>query len=100
METLLQDDDLARQRRSMDQKLNASQADSGDTKWAASQVDLAPSTLNKMRVYGTGPPFYRLGRAVRYRRLDLEEWRNQFRVASTTEADVRLPKSLTSKPIS
>ena len=68
---------------------------SGDTKWAAAYVNLAPSTLNKMRVFGTGPAFFRLGRAVRYSRGDLDEWRNRFRATSTTEADATLPRSLT-----
>ena len=70
-------------------------AESGDTRWAAAYLDLAPSTLNKARVYGTGPAFFRLGRAVRYRRGDLDEWRNRFRATSTTEADATLPRSLT-----
>jgi hypothetical protein len=39
--------------------------------------------------------FFRLGRAVRYRREDLDEWRNRFRATSTTEADATLPRSLT-----
>lgn len=69
-------------------------AESGDTRWAAAFLDLAPSTLNKMRIVGTGPSFYRLGRAVRYRRVDLEQWRNRFRATSTTEADATLPRSL------
>lgn len=67
----------------------------GDTRWAAAYLDLAPSTLNKMRVFGTGPAFFRLGRAVRYRREDLEEWRDRFRATSTTQADATLPRSLT-----
>lgn len=70
-------------------------AESGNTRWAAAYLDLAPSTLNKMRIFGTGPAFFRLGRAVRYRREDLEEWRGRFRATSTTEADATLPRSLT-----
>lgn len=77
------------------QTCSSGAAISGDTKWAAAYLDLARSTLNKMRVFGTGPAFFRLGRAVRYRREDLEEWRNRFRATSTTEADVTLPRSLT-----
>ena len=42
--------------------------------------------------------FFRLGRAVRYRREDLDEWRNRFRATSTTEADATLPRSLTTNP--
>jgi hypothetical protein len=73
-------------------------AESGNTRWAADYLDLAPSTLSKMRIFGTGPAFFRLGRAVRYRREDLEEWRNGFRATSTTEADATLPRSLTTNP--
>ena len=69
--------------------------DSGDTKWAAKYLRLAPSTLNKMRLFGTGPAFLRFGRAVRYRREDLDDWRSRFRASSTSEADATLPRSLT-----
>jgi excisionase family DNA binding protein len=42
---------------------------------AARYVNLAVSTLEKMRVYGGGPTFVRLGaRAIRYRREDLDAW--------------------------
>ena len=42
---------------------------------AAQYVDLAESTLEKLRVYGGGPTFIRLGaRAIRYRREDLDAW--------------------------
>lgn len=58
---------------------------------------LAPSTLNKMRVFGTGPSFYRLGRAIRYRRGELDDWRDRFRAVSTTEANATLPHSLTTR---
>lgn len=42
---------------------------------AAAYVGLASSTLEKLRLYGGGPVFIRLGtRAVGYRRLDLDTW--------------------------
>ena len=44
------------------------------TNQAAHLLGLAASTLNKWRVYGTGPCFIKLGRAVRYRREDLEAY--------------------------
>ena len=72
-------------------------ADSGDTRWAARYLNLACSTLNKARLYGTGPAFYRMGRAVRYLRRDLDEWRDRFRATSTTQAEATLPRSLTSR---
>ena len=47
---------------------------------AARYLGLAPATLNKWRVYRTGPRFLKLGRAVRYRRADLDAY-----VASHTQ---------------
>jgi excisionase family DNA binding protein len=59
------------------------------TKEAAAYLRLASSTLEKARVYGTGPRFYVLGAAVRYRFDDLEDWLSQ-RVAYST-SDVARP---------
>lgn len=44
------------------------------TQDAAQYLGLAPATLNKWRVYRTGPRFLKLGRAVRYRRADLDAY--------------------------
>lgn len=33
-----------------------------------------PSTLSKLRLNGKGPSFVRIGKAVRYRKQDLDEW--------------------------
>ncbi|WP_286830219.1 MULTISPECIES: helix-turn-helix domain-containing protein [Kordiimonas] len=44
------------------------------TQDAAQYLGLAPATLNKWRVYRTGPGFLKLGRAVRYRRADLDDY--------------------------
>ena len=41
---------------------------------AAERVGLSVSTLNKLRIYGGGPRFLKLGRAVRYRVDDLDAW--------------------------
>lgn len=56
-----------------------------DTTAAAMQLGLAVSTLEKQRVRGDGPAFLKLGRAVRYRAADLEEWLIARRVNSTSE---------------
>ena len=53
---------------------------------AASRIGLAPSTLAKMRCWGGGPAFLKLGRAVRYLRSDCITWRDARRVGNTTEA--------------
>jgi len=52
---------------------------------AAQVLGLAVSTLNKFRVYGTGPRFVKLGRSVRYRPADLDAWIDENRRASTSE---------------
>lgn len=56
---------------------------------AAKYVGLAKSTLEKMRVYGGGPPFLTLGGStvVRYLIEDLDAWMVARRSASTSERD-------------
>ena len=56
------------------------------TRQAAEVTGLAVPTLNKLRVYGGGPRFCKLGRSVRYRRTDLDEWLDARVVSSTSEA--------------
>ena len=41
---------------------------------AAVYVDSSTSTLAKLRLRGGGPRFCRIGRAIRYRRCDLDDW--------------------------
>ena len=41
---------------------------------AARVVGLSHRTLERLRECGQGPRYYKLGRAVRYRRDDLEQW--------------------------
>lgn len=43
-------------------------------KEAADYVGLSKSTLDKLRCYGTGPVYFKLGRAVVYRKSDLDDW--------------------------
>ena len=54
---------------------------------AAEILRLSQPHLEKMRVYGRGPRFVRLGRAIRYRRRDLLAWIEVSVVNSTSEAD-------------
>ncbi|MXU66054.1 helix-turn-helix domain-containing protein [Rhodobacteraceae bacterium KN286] len=42
-------------------------------------------TLQKWRVTGFGPQFYKPGRSVRYRRRDLRDWAEARRHASTSQ---------------
>jgi len=53
---------------------------------AAAYLGLAISTLNKWRCYGEGPHFIKLGRAVRYKREDLDSFVEIGRRDSTDEA--------------
>ena len=41
---------------------------------AAANMGLSPRTLERYRVNGEGPKDLKLGRTVRYRRTDLDEW--------------------------
>lgn len=45
-----------------------------DTPTASRYLSLSESLLEKYRARGEGPPFVRLGRAVRYRREQLDQW--------------------------
>jgi len=44
------------------------------TPQAAAYLGLSPNTLNRWRYTGDGPRFVKLGRAVRYRREELDDW--------------------------
>ncbi len=52
---------------------------------AAEYVGLRKSTLEAWRVRGDGPAFLKLGKAVRYRREDLDAFINSSVRTSTTE---------------
>jgi predicted DNA-binding transcriptional regulator AlpA len=55
------------------------------TAGAAAITGLSVSTLNKLRCSGGGPAFLKLGRAVRYKPVDLKDWLDSRRVISTSE---------------
>jgi predicted DNA-binding transcriptional regulator AlpA len=45
------------------------------------------STLEKDRIFGTGPAFVKIGKSVKYHPRDVREWLQGFQtVRSTTEA--------------
>ncbi len=44
------------------------------TKEAADRLGLSKSTLDKARLTGDGPPFAKMGAAIRYRPQDLDDW--------------------------
>jgi predicted DNA-binding transcriptional regulator AlpA len=53
---------------------------------AAHHIGLSVSTLNKLRVFGGGPIFLKLGRRVAYDLGDLEAWLATKRRRSTSDA--------------
>lgn len=56
-----------------------------NTSQAAERCSLSPRTLEKLRVVGGGPPFIRLGGAVRYQLEDLDSWIAANRRRTTSE---------------
>jgi excisionase family DNA binding protein len=52
---------------------------------AARYLKSSTSTLAKRRLFGGGPAFTRIGRAVRYRKVDLDTWMASAVVGSTSE---------------
>jgi excisionase family DNA binding protein len=52
---------------------------------AAAYLGLSASTLNKLRCTGSGPVYFKLGRAVRYDPQDLDHWLAEHRVGSTSQ---------------
>jgi predicted DNA-binding transcriptional regulator AlpA len=63
-----------------------------DQKRAAHFLGLSVRTLERHRVAGTGPPFARLGRLVRYRQHDLADWVDSHLQNSTSELPSRAGK--------
>lgn len=48
-----------------------------DTRTAAALIDISPRGLESMRQRGEGPRYSKVGRLVRYRRADIEQWLEQ-----------------------
>lgn len=55
------------------------------TKEAASYFGVTKATLESWRCHGGGPVFYKLGKAVRYRKEDLDAFINARRRTSTSQ---------------
>ncbi|MFN0263968.1 helix-turn-helix transcriptional regulator [Tepidamorphus sp. 3E244] len=49
----------------------------------AELLGLPVRTLQSWRLRGGGPEFYKIGRSVRYKRADLEEWLASRKASST-----------------
>ena len=56
---------------------------------AADYLGLSESKLNKLRVFGGGPVYLKVGRRVTYDLRDLEEWLATKRRSSTSEYEKR-----------
>jgi hypothetical protein len=56
-----------------------------DQDGAAEYTHHSPRTLEKMRVRGDGPAFYKVGKKVIYRIEDLNAWIEKKRCQSTSE---------------
>lgn len=56
-----------------------------DTGSASRRLGISISTLEKLRVYGGGPPYLKLGRCVRYRVADIKSWlEERVRLSTST----------------
>lgn len=58
-----------------------------NTKQAAERLTLSPNTLEVWRCRGDGPPFVKLGRAVRYRASDLDAYVERRTRNNTSETE-------------
>ena len=56
------------------------------TAQAAKFVNMSPRTLERWRLTGGGPRYLKLGRAVRYRKDDLEQFLAESRRSSTSDS--------------
>jgi excisionase family DNA binding protein len=56
-----------------------------DTREAAAYIRLAKPTLERFRLTGDGPRYAKMGKAVRYRRTDLDEWLASRLIRSTSQ---------------
>jgi predicted DNA-binding transcriptional regulator AlpA len=56
-----------------------------DTRKAAEHCGIGHSTLVKYRVFGGGPPFFKIGRRVVYDPDDLDHWLEERRRNSTSD---------------
>jgi len=60
-----------------------------DTKRAAEYLTCSPKTLEKWRVYGSGPVYVKIGNLCRYRQVDLDIWIESRRRVSTSDRGER-----------
>jgi hypothetical protein len=56
-----------------------------DTRGASDHTAFSTSYLERLRVVGGGPPFIKVGKAVRYKLADLDTWLEGQKRGSTSE---------------
>jgi hypothetical protein len=78
-------DDLAKQGRPPDNDHVGGPSNYGDVNVAACILNLSKSYLNKARVTGSGPPYVKLGRSVRYHIPSLLAWAKAQTRRSTSD---------------
>ena len=57
-----------------------------DTTGAAGLLGLSPRTLDRYRVTGEGPEFFRFGNRIRYLKSDVLAWARARRLRSTSDS--------------
>ena len=55
------------------------------TPQTAAILGLSARTLDRYRINGAGPPFYKFGQRVRYARTDVDDWVRASRRFSTSD---------------
>ena len=60
-----------------------------DVEQAAAYLRRAPQTLAKLRCVGGGPPYYKIGKNVFYKRPDLDAWLDGRKRRSTSDQQMR-----------
>ncbi len=67
----------------------------------ANRIGIKPGWLTKRRVFGGGPPYLKVGRAVRYDPAAIDEWLAEHVRTSTSDPGQApgLPRSAVRKPI-
>ncbi len=60
-----------------------------DPRQAAAYCSISVSWLAKLRCHGGGCPYLKVGKSVRYRKADLDEWLNSHLHRNTSEYSVQ-----------
>lgn len=68
-----------------DKEVDTSQRRKLDTTGAADYLGLGKSTLDKMRLYGGGPAYFKVGNRVVYDPADLDTWLSKHRRTNTSQ---------------